>query len=58
MFRFESGTSGDILDRFMAERDQALAQYRAVVDQRYLAETLGPDKTWWPSEWVVSFKRH
>ena len=42
----------------MAERDQALAQYRTVVDQRYLAEALGPDKAWWPSEWVVSFKRH
>ena len=58
VFRFESGRSGAILDRFMAERDQALAQYRTVVDQRYLAEALGPDKAWWPSEWVVSFKRH
>ena len=58
VFRFESGKSGAILDRFMAERDQALAQYRTVVDQRYLAEALGPDKAWWPSEWVVSFKRH
>ena len=58
VFRFEFGRSGAILDRFMAERDQALAQYRTVVDQRYLAEALGPDKAWWPSEWVVSFKRH
>ena len=58
VFRFESGKSGAILDRFMAERDQALAQYRTVVDQRYLAEALGPDMAWWPPEWVVSFKRH
>jgi len=42
----------------MAERDRALSQYRTVVDQRYLAEALGPDKAWWPPEWVVSFKRH
>ena len=42
----------------MAERDQALAQYRTVVDQRHLAEALGPDREWWPCEWVVSFKRH
>ena len=58
VFRFESGTSGAILERFMAERDRALSRYRTVVDQRYLTEALGPDKAWWPSEWVVSFKRH
>ena len=58
VFRFESAKSGVIFERFMAERRQALAQYRTVVDQRYLAEALGPDKAWWPSEWVVSFKRH
>ena len=33
VFRFESGRSGAILDRFMAERDRALAQYRTEVDQ-------------------------
>ena len=58
VFRFESGRSGAILDRFMAERDRALAQYRTEVDQRYLAEALGENRAWWPSEWVVSFKRH
>ena len=58
VFRFESGISGAVLDPFMAERDQALSQYRTVVDQRYLAEALGPDQVWWPPEWVVSFKRH
>ena len=58
VFRFESGSSGAILDRFMAERDRALSQYRTVVDQRYLAEALGRDKAWWPPDWVVSFKRH
>ena len=58
VYRFESGKSGTILDTFMAERDRALAQYRTEVDQRYLAEGLGPNKVWWPPEWVVSFKRH
>ena len=58
VFRFESGKSGVILDRFLAERDRALGQYRTEVDQRYLAEGLGPRKAWWPPEWVVSFKRH
>ena len=58
VFRFESGRSGAILDRFMAERDRALAQYRTEVDQRYLTEALGEDRSWWPPKWVVSFKRH
>ena len=58
VFRFESGVSGAIFERFMAERDAALSRYRTVVDQRYLAEALGPEKAWWPSAWVVSFKRH
>ena len=58
VFRFESGKSGEIFDRFMAERDRALGSYRTEVDQRYLAEALGPRKAWWPSDWVVSFKRH
>ena len=58
VFRFESGRSGGILDRFMAEQDRVLGQYRTEVEQRYLTEALGPDRTWWPPEWVVSFKRH
>ena len=58
VFRFESGKSGAILERFMVERDQALARYRTVVEQRYLAEALGPHRAWWPRDWVVSFKRH
>ena len=58
VFRFESGRSGGILHRFLAEREEALGRYRRQVDQRYLTEALGPDKAWWPSEWVVSFKRH
>ena len=58
VFRFESGRSGEVLDRFMAERDHALGQHRTEVDQRYLTEALGPGKAWWPAEWVVSFKRH
>ena len=57
VFRFESGRSGAVLDRFMAERDRALGRYRTQVEQRYLTEALGPDRTWWPSAWVVSFKR-
>ena len=58
VFRFEAGASGAILDRFMRERDRALASYRIPVDQRYLTEAFGPDRTWWPADWVVSFKRH
>ncbi len=58
VFRFEAGGSGEILDRFMAERDRALASYRVQVDQRYLAEALGPARAWWPGGWVASFKRH
>lgn len=59
--RFEPGGpdgSGAVLDRFMAERDRALSQYRTEVEQRYLAQALGPRRAWWPREWVVSFKRH
>lgn len=59
--RFEPGGpdgSGAVLDRFMVERDRALSQYRTEVEQRYLAQALGPRRAWWPREWVVSFKRH
>ena len=58
VFRFEAGASGATLDRFMRERDRALASYRVPVDQRYLTEAFGPDRAWWPADWVVSFKRH
>lgn len=59
VFRFEAGPgAGALFERFMAERDEALARYRTLVDQRYLAEALGPDKAWWPRAWVVSFRRH
>ncbi len=56
-FRFDAGQSQDVLDRFMAERDDALSRYRRLVDQRYLTEALG-GHVWWPDSWVVSFKRH
>ena len=57
VFRFEAGQSGEVLEKFYSEKDQALSRYRVVSGQRYLTEAMGgPD--WWPSDWVVSFKRN
>ena len=57
VFRFEAGDSQDVLDRFIAERDEVLGRYRRLVDQRYLTESLS-GHLWWPKKWIVSFKRH
>lgn len=56
VFRFAAGSMGAIIDDFQSEKNTILAGYRN--EQRFLSAWTGGAKTWWPGEWIVSFKRH
>ncbi len=55
VFRFEANSLGYIYDEFAKSREAALANYRN--EQRFVSERLD-GHCWWPSDWIVSFKRH
>lgn len=56
VFRWRAGTTQFILDRFRAERDQALRRF-GTAEQSYVTRAMG-ERYWWPEPWVRSFKRH
>jgi hypothetical protein len=53
VFRFRAGAHPEVYDRFAADPDAVLSQYR--IEQQYIS-TLIPDPVFWPSDWCVSFK--
>ena len=55
IFRWRAHTMQFAVDKFYAEREWALANFRP--PQAYLTYALG-EKYWWPEVWVQSFKRH
>ena len=55
VFRFEGGSMRNIAKVFLAQRSEALAQFRN--EQRFLSYHTEA-KCWWPPAWVASFKRH
>lgn len=56
VFRFELGAHADLLARYEAMPTQHwVDKYR--IEQTFLSREL-PSITFWPDEWVVSFKRH
>ena len=59
-FRFEAGRSGDVYDTFMAEKDDATQAERFLFGsqkfQTYAMRKAGR-VSWWPDDWVCSFKR-
>lgn len=55
VFRWTAGTTQFIVDKFYAEADWAMANFRP--PQTYLTYGLG-EKYYWPAEWATSFKRH
>ena len=56
VFRFTAGSMTGLVEDFAADRDAILGRYRN--EQRYLSAWTGEAKSWWPEEWIVSFKRH
>ena len=55
VFRFNAGESQFVLDSFHSETEHALRDFPT--EQSYLTKAIRPRKTWWPEEWVRSFKR-
>lgn len=56
VFRFNAGESQFVLDAFNSETEHALRDFPT--EQAYLTKAIRPKKTFWPEEWVRSFKRH
>lgn len=55
IFAFDLGAMSGILQRFVADRDGMVARYK--IEQAYLHGEAQPI-SYWPAEWLVSFKRH
>ncbi|MFN4158270.1 MAG: hypothetical protein ACK4GO_07695 [Gemmobacter sp.] len=53
--RYRIGEHGDLVDRFRRDRDRMIARYGN--DQNFLLGE-GPSLSYFPQEWVVSFKYH
>lgn len=54
VFRFEADSLGGIYDEFVKTRQAALSSFRN--EQRFVSSLLD-QHIWWPSSWIVSFKR-
>jgi hypothetical protein len=55
IFAFDLGRLGHVVDALRADRDAIVARHD--IEQVYLEAAI-PDATFWPAEWIVSFKRH
>ncbi len=57
VFRFNSARHGFIFDNFVTKQSQIMDKFR--IEQQYVGETItvAGEKTYWPGEWIVSFKR-
>lgn len=56
VFRFHINRCDFVWDQFHREKDWALANFRP--PQSYLTHCIRPRMTYWPDQWVRSFKRH
>lgn len=58
VYRFEVGAHADLYDYFMANIDKVKAEYRH--EQAYVCDMLSKQKklSFWPTEWMPSFKYH
>lgn len=55
IYVFDLGAHVDILERFNAERDGVIEQFR--IEQLFVHHMV-PEMTFWPADWVKSFKYH
>ncbi len=55
VLRYQLGAHGDLVDKLRRDRDAMIARYGN--DQNYLLGE-GPPLTYFPQEWIVSFKYH
>lgn len=57
VFAFTAGAQPELFTRFMADHGAAVAKYR--IEQSFIQGELGTGAlTFWPRDWVVSFKYH
>ncbi|MBK1833673.1 hypothetical protein [Roseibacillus ishigakijimensis] len=56
VFRFPVNECGHLIEEFQAEKEQAVETWWP--PQTYLTERIRPQLTYWPEEWVKSFKFH
>jgi hypothetical protein len=55
LFAFNIGQEGQIIDRFVADRERAVTEY--VIEQAWVGAQ-ARSMEFWPRGWVISFKRH
>ncbi|EIP97498.1 hypothetical protein OpiT1DRAFT_01938 [Opitutaceae bacterium TAV1] len=56
VFRYDAAERAFIWNRFLKEKNQALRSFPT--EQAYLTHCIRSQMTYWPEEWVRSFKRH
>jgi hypothetical protein len=57
-FRFEAGKMNYVYEKFVSEMDKAVQQKYFRTEQAYMTHAVGLENVnWWPSDWVLSFKR-
>lgn len=57
-FRFEAGKMNHVYELFLKEMNEAINQKFYRTEQAYMTHAVGlKNINWWPSDWVVSFKR-
>ena len=57
-FRFEAGEMNYVYERFLSDMDSAVNRKYYRTEQAFLTHAVGLENVnWWPSDWVVSFKR-
>lgn len=56
VFRFDAGTMNYIVDHFVPNQEAIMQDFRN--EQRFLTHMVEDKLAWWPTPWVVSFKRH
>lgn len=56
IFAFTAGKNPEVYENFMADDAGMVAKYR--IEQIYLQGELAGEMTFWPRDWVVSFKWH
>ena len=56
VFRFEAGGAPEPLEKYLADPENAGRDF--TTEQAFLTHAVGDKKTYWPEEWVRSFKYH